>query len=271
MSYFERHYQGNAFPLSKALEALYPELPFALLSKLIRQKDVFLNGTRVKDGVVRDGDTVNLYCTPGMIGLRVLYRSADVLALYKPKGVPSDGEYSFASLVRYVYPEALLMHRLDTNTDGVLLFARNQHAYGILYDGMKGHEITKYYRAFVYGKVTPRTQTIKGYLFKDAKAGKVFIYDAPRPGAVSVRCEVSVAGYDGACTHVEVEITGGKTHQIRALLAHSGHFILGDGKYGDDRINKQMGIKRLALTSYMVRFHFEKDVLRLNDVTISLD
>ena len=270
MSYFERLYCGRSADIAKALPEAYPELPYALLAKLLRKKDVFVNGKRTATGMIFPGDSLDLFCAPGMISLQVLYRSQEVLAVYKPKGVASDGEYSFASLVRYVYPEARLMHRLDTNTDGILLFARTEQAYAVLFEAMRTHEIIKFYRARVHGKWALGSYTLRGHLFKDSKLGKVKIYDTPVKGSVKVSCDVTVVGTEGNTSHVVVRLSGGKTHQLRAQLAHSGHFILGDGKYGDDRINKAMGFSKQLLTAYAIEFAFEKDVLGLNGVKILL-
>ena len=271
MSYFLRVYGGEDKPIGKVLGQVYPELPYALLARLLRQKDVKVDGVRVKEShIVSRGSTLDLFCTPAMVRLVEVYRDDNVLVLYKPKGVESDGEHSFASLAAYVYgDEVRLMHRLDTNTDGLLLFAIGRRAYDLLYAAMREHRIVKYYRARVHGTWGEPT-CLAGYLSKDADAGKVRIYDAPKEGAVDVRCWVTPVARGRDSTLVDVRLEGGKTHQLRAQLAHAGHFILGDGKYGVDAINAAMGYKRQQLTAYRLRFDMPGDPLGLNDKDIVL-
>ena len=269
--YFKRTYTHSDKPISKGLILVYPELPYGLLVKLLRKKDVFVDGVRVGEGaILHTGEVVDLFLAPKMIDVKVVYQDDNLLALYKPKGVASDGEYSFESLVRYVFGEVTLLHRLDTNTDGILLFSKTARAYEILRQGMQDGSITKYYRARVWGKMPLVDRTLKGYLFKDSVKGKVRISDAKVKGSVLVECQVHPLSYEGNSTHVELTLHGGKTHQLRAQMAHDGHFILGDGKYGDDRVNRMLGFSKQLLTAYRVTFHFANDTLGLNKLDISL-
>lgn len=269
--YFKRVYKGEPRPIGKVLGAVYPEMPFALLEKCLRRRDVFADGKRVAAGtVVSRGCTLDLFCTPAMVAVREVFRNEDILAVYKPKGVPTDGEYGFSSLIRYKYGQDMqLLHRLDTNTDGIVLFACNHQAYALLYEAMRTHRVFKYYRARVWG-VYHAPVVLRGYLLKDAEAGRVRILDIPSMGAVEVACQVTPIAQEVETCTVDIMLKGGKTHQLRAQLAHDGHFILGDGKYGDDRINARMGYKRQQLTAYKVCFDMPDDPLGLNGVTIKL-
>ncbi len=272
MSYFERVYRGQEKSIGKVLCTVYPELPYALLMRLLRNKDVFVNGVRAKENAtVQSGNTLDLFCAPAMLALRVVYSDSNILALYKPKGVASDGPCSFEGLAAYAFGGVTLMHRLDTNTDGILLFARNATAYEVLRRGMQSHEVIKTYMARVYGKMPMTPCVLTGYLRKDKAAGRVTVTDRPMSGATPVQCKVRPLSYDGNTTYVELELCGGKTHQLRAQLAHCGHFILGDGKYGDDQINRRYDAKKQMLTATKIQFAFDNDVLRLNHTVISLD
>lgn len=272
MSYFERVYTGQTKSIGKVLSVVYPELPYALLMRLLRNKDVFVNAARVKENAtVSSGSTLDLFCAPAKLALRVVYSDDNLLALYKPKGVSSDGPCSFEGLASYAFGPVTLLHRLDTNTDGILLFARNDVAYEVLRRGMQSHEIIKTYMARVYGKMPLTPCVLTGYLRKDKVAGRVTVTDRPLPGAAAVQCKVRPLSYDGNTTYVELELCGGKTHQLRAQLAHCGHFILGDGKYGDDKINRRYDAKKQLLTATKIQFAFDNDVLGLNRIVISLD
>lgn len=269
--YFARQYDYPDKPILKGLVLVYPELPYALLAKLLRKKDVFVNGKRADEGAtLHGGDQLDLFCAPDMIGLKVLYRDDNILALYKPKGVASDGDRSFETLAAYVFGDVRLLHRLDTNTDGVLLFALNDLAYDVMRKGMQDGSIIKFYRARVWGKMPLVNRTLHGYLFKDRVKGRVSISDSKVKGSVPVEAEVHPLGYEGNSTHVELVLHGGKTHQLRAQLAHDGHFILGDGKYGDDRINRKEGFGKQLLTAYGIKFDFREDKLGLNGVEITI-
>ena len=96
----------------------------------------------------------------------------------------------------------------------------------------------------------------RDYLLKNAKEGKVRIFQEKHAGAVPVEASVKVIGYDKNSTLVEVVIHNGKTHQIRAQLAAHGHFILGDGKYGRDDINNKFGVKKTATYGKKTCFFF---------------
>jgi len=270
-AYFLRTYEGNTQPLGKAIMTLYPDLPYSLIKRLLKQKDVFVDGVRAKeDAPVAAGSTVNLYCQPNMIKIPVVYRDEDLLVLYKPRGIASDGQCSFETLSRYVFGDNLrLLHRLDTNTDGLLMFALNQRAYEILYQANAEHLITKYYNALVYGQVRGET-VLDGYLMKDAEKGRVKIYHEPKVGAEYVKCLVTPDRCDDNVTTVIIKLKGGKTHQLRAQLADWGHFILGDGKYGDDRINREYGKDKQQLTAFKLALPVLEELPSLSGNVIAL-
>jgi len=268
--YFKRKSIING-SISKVLGQIYPELSYNFLMKLLRKKDVFLNGKRAaENSVVKMGDELDLFLRPDLVPIKVVFKNEDIMAVYKPKGVQSDGEPSFSSLVKYVYPSSILMHRLDTNTDGLLLFALNSKAEKIVGQAMKTGMIQKEYKAVVYGEVDWKDKTLIGYLVKDPLKGKVRIYDHNLKGAERVELKASTKSIKDGTTTLSVIICGGKTHQIRAQLAAAGYFILGDGKYGDDRINKLYNKKSQELTAVKLSFKLDDDVLGLNDVVISL-
>ncbi len=253
-SYFCRYYSGKVQRLSKALPIVYPELGYAELMRILRKKDIFVNGKRIgADTDLNSGDSVDLYLTPQAVTVREIYADNNILVLFKNRGVVSDGEYSFEGLVKYKYgAECRLLHRLDTNTEGLLMFSRRAAVYDELRNAMKEGKIIKYYYARVNGKVKDRERVLKGYLKKDSLKGIVKIFDKPTEGADYVEAEIKTLSYEGDSTLLEVKICGGKTHQIRAQLAHYGHFILGDSKYGKDEINRMYNLKRQQLTAYKI-------------------
>lgn len=258
--YFER-ISPVCGQLNRVVEKLYPELSYNFLMKLIRKKEVSVNGKKSSEGSeVKKGDAISIYLKPFAVPIDYKYKDDNFVVVYKPKGVASDGEHSFSSLVDYALNGAILLHRLDTNTDGLLMFARNPKSEKLFLEGMKAGEIDKYYKATVYGDVLSSKGTFTDYLVKDSSKGRVKIYNHPINGSDRVTLDYRVLSIKDGLTELEVLIHGGKTHQIRAQLAFHGMFIIGDGKYGDDRINKLYKKKSQELTAYKLHIHLKEEV-----------
>lgn len=121
-------------------------------------------------------------------------------------------------------------HRLDRNTSGLVLFAKNENALNILLEKFKNKEISKFYKCKVYGIPKKNSATLEAYLFKDNKKSIVYIYDKPKTGSVKIITSYKILKTDSKqnTSTLEVELHTGKTHQIRAHLAHIGYPIIGD-------------------------------------------
>lgn len=195
-------------------------------------------------------------------GVSVVFEDENILCINKPRGTgvaAADGENSLEERLRPLYGDVRPVHRLDVQTAGLVLFARNERAEQALLDAIRERKVEKYYRCTVLGVPEEREATKRAYLLKDADAALVKIFDEPRPGAKEIltRYRTVTAGKDKST--LEVELLTGRTHQIRAHMAHLGHPLLGDDRYGDRSFNRQEKADHLDLTAVRLVLHFEKN------------
>lgn len=264
----------NNKKLSKFILDTYPHLSYNVFNKALRQKDIKVNGKRInKDCIIYDNDEILVYISDELLfplnDLDIVFEDDNILIINKAANIEVTGNNSLTTIVHQKYSSSSFLpmpcHRLDRNTTGLVLFAKNELALTILLDKFKKHEIKKFYLALVYGIPTPNRARLESFLFKDNKKSMVYISDMPKTGYQKIITSYSVLEtYHNNTSLLEVEIETGKTHQIRAHLAHIGHPIIGDGKYGINTINKQFGFKYQQLHSYMLVFDFTSDSGILN-------
>ena len=156
-----------------------------------------------------------------------------------------------------------LCNRIDRNTSGIIIAAKNAESLRIINEKLKLQEIDRYYLAVVHGKPTPPDATLEGYIFKDAVKNRVYVTKNYQPGAKSAVMEYKTVESSGQLSKLECKLITGRTHQIRAQLADIGHPILGDGKYGDGRLDRKYAKdyknSGQALCSYKLLFNFKTD------------
>lgn len=246
------------------------------LYKSLRKKDILINNVRIKDNItLHTGDKVTLYITDEFlfkkINFDIVYEDENILIINKPIGVEVISSTSLEDtlttiLEKKAYNFIKPCHRLDRNTFGLVLFAKNEETLNILLNKFKEKEISKFYKCTVYGVLKKSTATLEAYLFKDNKKSTVYIYDNFRKGCVKIITSYKVLNtnlQNNTCV-LEVELHTGKTHQIRAHLAHIGHPIIGDGKYGKNEINTKFNKYTQDLCAYKLVFNFKTDSGILN-------
>lgn len=247
----------NTQKLNKLLASKYgADLSYSTFMKLLRNKDIKVNGKRVnKDILLSVGDVVDVYYDNDNKLYAPVFEGSGILVFNKPPTVES---VDFEAILNKTYKGLKLCHRLDRNTSGLLVFASDDISYNEMLLAFKNRTVDKYYLAEVYGFLAVKKARLTAYLYKDEKNSEVKIFDTKVNGSVKIITEYEVLKEFEKTSLLSVKLITGKTHQIRAHLAHIGHFIVGDGKYGDNKINKQLKQKRQKLSAYKVVFHFDK-------------
>ena len=270
-----------------------PLLPESLLQKYIRLKRIKVNGKGAKrDTRLALGDTLQLYINDefferprednsylkvGTPRLDIVYEDENILLVDKKPGVlcHSAGVWDYNTLIANIQAymaqkgewrpkeensfTPALCNRIDRNTGGIVIAAKNAAALRVLNDKIRDREIEKYYLCAVQGRPKPESGRLENYLFKDAEKNQVYVKSKPEPGARTAVTEYRVLRSKGALSLVECRLLTGRTHQIRAQMAHAGWPLLGDGKYGVERVNRSYGEKGQALYSYRLEFAFPTD------------
>ncbi|MBQ9736065.1 MAG: RluA family pseudouridine synthase [Clostridia bacterium] len=300
--------------LDKFLSKALPSLPPALLYKSVRLKKIKVNRRRAEGKqMLVEGDTIQLFLKDEFfegsegaatknalasihVNLSVVYEDENVLLVSKRPGVAvhedKDGNANtlILHIQAYLYqkgeydPDAehsfapALCNRIDRNTGGIVIAAKNAEALRILNDAIRRRVIDKFYLCAVHGVPKPREALLSGYLLKDEASNTVRVFDKNPPrGAKEIKTRYRTLAVKDGFALLEVELLTGRTHQIRAHLAHVGHPLLGDGKYGENKADRARGYKHQALTSYRLRFSFPEgeehalSYLRGKTVTLGAD
>ncbi len=268
--------KNNNKKVVNVLLSEYPALNSSTVFKALRKKDILINGKRIKENiVVFENDKITAYIADNLLHpctneLNIVYEDENIIVVNKSSGIPvtedANNEQNLATLVQKHCISAKPCHRLDRNTEGLVVFAKNKESLDILLDKFKERQIDKHYVCLVYGIPSSSSKTLVAYLFKDTKKSLVYISDTPKKGYQKIITSYKILDVNKQqnIALLEVKLETGRTHQIRAHLAHIGHPIIGDGKYGINTINKHFKAKSQLLTSYKLKFNFSSDAGILN-------
>ena len=269
--------------IDASIRRFLPEIPPHVLRQSFQRRDVKLDSKRVKpDARVSAGQLVQVYCMePAAPAIDVVYEDDDVLLINKRAGVsvePDDkGGISLAELThKYLLtrdpaaPAPRPCHRLDNQTCGLIVFAKNERTEEILLQAFRERTMDKRYICLVRGMMKPPAATCKAYLLKDAQAARVTILDHPVPGAKSISTAYETLE-SGPISRLRVHLLTGRTHQIRAHLAALGHPLLGDDVYGDRAFNRLNHARRLMLCAASITLETGGQLPQLDGRTFTID
>lgn len=279
--------------LDRWLSKTLPILPTPLAQKYLRLKRVKRNGKAAKrEDRLCLGDVLQLYINDEFFDLptvenaflsiatpqlTLLYEDENILLVDKRPGMvvhPDESERVntlIGHIQAYLYQKKewtpyandsftpALCNRIDRNTGGIVIAAKNAEALRIINEKIREHELEKSYLCIICGQIEPASGRLEHFLLKDEEKKQVSVYNKPVPGGRKAVTEYRTIAEQGELSLVECQLHTGRTHQIRAQLAAVGHPLLGDGKYGRERVNKQYGRKFQALYSYKLCFRFCTD------------
>lgn len=246
------------------------------LNKAYRKKDIKVNDNRISNNIiVYENDKINIYILDTLLYKNtnlnvadlIIYEDNNIIIINKPSGIcvqnDTNNEISLENLLNTYANNKYIpkpCHRLDRNTSGLIVFAKNDDALEELLYCFKEKLIDKYYICKVYGILKEKEKILTDYLFKDSKNNIVNISDKKLKGYNKIQTKyiVKSENKNENTSILEIQLLTGKTHQIRAHLAYIGYPIIGDGKYGNGIINKKFNKKVQLLCSYKIIFHTQR-------------
>lgn len=277
--------------VDRFLSKAFPNLTPPLVCKLMRKKRIKLNGAKAEPSAkLAEGDVLRFYLSDELLSkdkpqrendfrsvppeISVVYEDENILLVNKPAGmvVHEDGDNTADTLINRILcylwkkgeyiPEEensfipALCNRIDRNTCGIVIAAKNAEALRVMNQKVRDRELVKLYLCVVCGTPSPRAGELVSYIKKLPDENRVIVSDTRASDFLTARTKYRVLESRGELSLVEADLLTGRTHQIRAQFAHVGHPLLGDGKYGSNRFNKQYGCRYQALCSYKLTFRF---------------
>lgn len=273
--------------LDRFLSKAFPLLKQSLINKLLRKKRIKLNGSKSEPNtILKENDKLQLYLSDELLskrqkpltfldidgGIDIVFEDKNILLVNKNAGLEvhsenvSEGDTLINRVKRYLYEKGeyipeneqsftpALCNRLDRNTSGIVIVAKNTESLRILNQKIKDRQIEKTYLCLVYGDLPKNKAVGIAYLKKDSDKNKVVISANKKEGFLPIKTGYKLIEKRGDISLVEIDLITGRTHQIRAYMAFLGCFVLGDGKYGKNSINRQFGFKHQALCAVKLKF-----------------
>lgn len=260
----------NEQRVDRFLKKYLNKAPKGYVYKMIRKKRIKLNGKNIKpENTIYDGDIIKFFLAQETIdkfrenideilqevNLNIVYEDENIILVNKPIGLLShsaDGDYTEKNLVdqivTYLYKKGeyspriektfrpSICNRLDKNTSGIVIGAKNYEALKEINEAFRNRKIDKYYKSIVKGELKKDLE-LKSYIEKDMNKNMMRVIDRNSQGSKEIITKVKKMCSNGKFTLVDIELVTGRTHQIRAHLSSIGYPIIGDRKYGDKDTN----------------------------------
>ena len=286
--------EKDGLMLSQLLIQTAGDVPLWAVREAIKKRDVRINGVRISGDVrVQAGQEIRVFWPKSVAAAsaqkkslplpEIVYEDDRVLLINKPQGIasqneddPRSGDTALTRAAAYLESAGKktdhlhLCHRLDVQTGGLLLFAKDDEAFESAMQGFSERSFEKFYTCMVKGCPAKREAVMHAYLRKDAQISRVSVTDYPARGSMEITTAYRVI-QPGENAKLEVELITGRTHQIRAHLAHIGHPILGDDKYGDRALNRTLGLRRQQLFATRLVIHAKGALSYLNGRSFSIE
>lgn len=279
-------YSGNIF---NYIKDYFPNLASSALHKAFRNKDIRVNNVKTNNEKLelQKNDIIQIYIEDNTLfgfpkELTTIFEDENILVVFKPQGLLSNDEHgteepTFEDYVKNIKGDNIkICHRLDRNTAGLLVFSKTDASFNELNEAFKSGYIYKEYYTYVVGSDIPKgKQHLENYLFKDEKTGFSKVFDNKVKGSQQIVTDIEVDTVYKKLNYTTIKVTihTGKTHQIRALMAHINHPIIGDSKYGKNEVNKKFKKYKQMLYAVKYTFKFPKEytLAYLNNKIIQLD
>lgn len=276
--------------LDRFLKKYLKDAPLSFIYKMLRKKNIKINNKKGKpDMIISEGDVIQLFLSDETIekfrgtqrvnnskfSLNIIYEDENIILINKPVGFLSHsankeyGNNVVDGMIQYLYEKGeynprvektfrpSICNRLDRNTSGIIIGAKNYEVLRQINASIKAGEIHKYYKTIVKGQVKEEG-IFEGYLAKDEELNKVKILDEEGEDTKKILTKIRVLKTINKYSLLEIELITGRTHQIRAHLSNIGHPIIGDIKYGDKSVNKYFrenyGLNSQFLHAYKIVF-----------------
>ncbi|MBW4829324.1 MAG: RluA family pseudouridine synthase [Clostridiaceae bacterium] len=278
--------------IDKFLKKYLSKAPHSFIHKMLRKKRIKLNNRKAKpEDTILEGDKIQFYIAEETLDKfieekeavnislplpKIIYEDKNIILMNKPKGVLShsanknNSNNIVDSMISYLYRNGeydpdeektftpSICNRLDRNTSGIIIGAKNYEALKDINESIKNRDIKKYYKTMVKGKID-KDILLKGYLEKDEETNKVKIINQKTKEGKEVYTKIKVLNKNEEYSLLEIDLITGRSHQIRAHLLSIGHPVIGDIKYGDKGTNKKFkekhGLENQFLHAYKIGFN----------------